>query len=198
MAEKGQRIFSPVPHPTQAEPGDILFTAHRGSLVNAVIQWVTDAEVTHCGLVIDVETDETGRTVVMHTHEALPDGLLPRIRRESTEWAIDGKRPPTLIELLRPPQEAVEAIIAKSKEMTPAKYNWVGVIRLGCTRIAQKLWRILKRTPPCWCGMRLRTSRCSDRCEHPASIRNRNRGRLPSRMVDTHNSNPNETESWSR
>lgn len=173
MTRKRQHIFSLVPDPTQAKPGDTLFTAHRGSLVNAVVQWVTDSEVTHCGLVIDVETDESGRTIVMHTHEALPDGLLPRIRRESTGWAIDGKQSPTLIELIRPPQEAVEAIIARSKEMTPAGYNWAGVIRLGCKLIAKKLWRILKRTPPCWCGMKLRTRHCTDRCGHPRKHQSR-------------------------
>lgn len=186
-------MFSRVPDLTQAKPGDVLFTAHRGSLVNAIVQWVTDSEVTHCGLVIDVETDENGRTVVMHTHEALPDGLLPRVRRESTEWAMDGKRPPTLIELYRPPQEAVEDMIARCTEMTPARYNWSGAIRLAPRRIARKVWWILKRTPPCWCGMRRRTRGCSDACAHPANM-SRNRGRLRYRKTDAHDSMANDTD----
>ena len=78
---------------------------------------------------IDVFTDENGRRV-LHTHEALPDGLLPRIRRESTGWAIDGKRPPTVIELFRPPEDVVEGMVQSSQEKTPARYSFAGVLRL--------------------------------------------------------------------
>lgn len=134
------RLFRPVTDPTQARKGDILFTAHHGNVVDAIIRWVTDGTVSHCGLVIDVFIDENGMTV-LHTHEALPDGLLPRIRRESTGWAIDGKRPPTVIELLRPPEDEAERIVESSREITPAMYNFGGVLKLGCRSILRKALR---------------------------------------------------------
>jgi hypothetical protein len=131
--------------PRQARHGDVLFTAHHGSLIDAIVRWATEGPVTHCGTVLAGPQGEGER--MMLTHEILPDGVWPRLRRESTGWKMEGKRrAPTVLLFLRPPEGLdLEAISMDKLKKTGANYNYVGVVRLGYYLLVMKVRRLVDR-----------------------------------------------------
>ncbi|MCQ3805269.1 MAG: hypothetical protein OXC98_00100 [bacterium] len=119
----------------------MIFTSQRGTL-SAVIRWVTGESMTHCGTVVAVVRDENG-LVEMHTVETFPfDRMLPRVRRENRDWAMDGKnKAPTVLKVLRPPAEEVEFRIAEVLMKIGGKYNYPGILELGMNYLMRKVHR---------------------------------------------------------
>lgn len=134
-------MYQEVEDPRQVGAGDLIFTSQRG-ILSAVIRWVTGETVTHCGTVVAVVKDEN-RLVEMHTVETFPfDRMLPRVRRETRNWAMDGKnKAPTVLKVLRPPAEAVEFSIAEALMKVGGKYNYPGVLELAMIFLMRKVYR---------------------------------------------------------
>lgn len=133
--------YQKVEDPRQVGAGDMIFTSQRG-ILSAVIRWVTGETMTHCGTVVAVVRDENG-LMEMHTVETFPfDRMLPRVRRETRGWAMDGKnKAPTVLKVLRPPTDAVESSIAQALMKVGGKYNYSGILELGMNFLMRKVHR---------------------------------------------------------
>ena len=134
-------MYRKVEDPRQVAAGDMIFTSQRG-ILGAAIRWVTGETVTHCGTVVAVEKDKNG-LVELHTVETFPfDRMLPRVRRETRGWAMDGKnKVPTVLKVLRPPAEEVEVSIAEALMKIGVKYNYPGILELGINYLIRKVHR---------------------------------------------------------
>ena len=140
-----RRGFLLVKDHMKAEPGDVIFTAHKGA-VDRLIRVTTTNMVSHVGAILAVEKLDGGG-VEWETLEAFPPRVKVRRRRSSDRFFLDevvsdGNRHVGIVSVFRPVNLGMDPVWGDAelewlRRFDGARYDYLAVVRLGLTRMCR-------------------------------------------------------------